>query len=377
MTAKTKHPQPSHPEILNENDCDLPDKESIIQHTLDGLFDPSSEALRDAILSNDPDQLLSANFSSAAEKWLGTRERYLDPKTVPLYKHHLSQLCKYFGRFTIQDIHLGHLREYQTARLANSWLPPGGVRMSPWTKRAGPSLINHELCLVQQILKRAGAWKKFGHHYEALPLPRWQPNKVMTDDEEDRLFDIASRNPEFELAYWVAMLTSNTTAAGSELRNMRHKDVSLNMVPPRICVRADTAKNGYRGRVIALNQTAAEMMKKCVERSYALGSYLPDQYIFPSRICRGLWNPEKPTSESWLKRQFKMMREAAGLPWLKPHYLRHQAITRMLELGVPEETVRATAGHVSAQMMRHYAHTRIAMQSAELDKIDPRHRKRA
>jgi integrase len=347
------------------------------QHTFGHIDCPACEATRTDTLSNDPDSLLQQKFSLAAGNWLATRQPYLKPPTYALYDHHISQLAKFFGQLTIQKIHLGHLREYQRSRLANSILLLDGNRVQPWKKKAGASLINHELCVVQQVLKRAGAWQRFGVHYEPLPLPSFQPNKVMTDKEEDRLFDIASKNPDFELAYWVAAITANTTAAGCELRHLRHRDVHLELQPPRICVRADMAKNEYRGRVIPLNATALEMVAKCLARAKKLGSHLPDQYVFPSRICRNAWDPDKPASESWLKKSFKALREEAGLPWLKPHCLRHQAITRMLELGVPEETVRSVAGHVSAQMMRHYAHTRIAMQSAELDKIDPRHRKPA
>ncbi len=38
---------------------------------------------------------------------------------------------------------------------------------------------------------------------------------------------------------------------------------------------------------------------------------------------------------------------------------RHTAITRMLEAGVPEETIRAVCGHVSGQMIRRYSHIRM------------------
>lgn len=324
-------------------------------------------------MGHDPDSLLQKKFPTAAKLWLETRKPYLNENTFALYEHHISQLSKFFGHLTIQKIHLGHLREYQRARVANSVTLQDGTVISPWKKPAGASIIKHELVIVQGILKRAGLWKKFGAHYEALPIPKVNKQKVMTDLEEARLFDIASQCPEFELAYWVAVITASTTAAGSELRYLRHKDVQMETKPPRLTVRMDKAKNGYRGRVIALNQTAFEMMQNCIERAKKMGSFLPDHYIFPARVKRNKWNPEKPASESWLKKSFHAMREAADLPWLTPHCLRHQAITRMLELGTPEETVRSIAGHVSEQMMRHYAHTRIAAQMTELEKLDPRH----
>jgi hypothetical protein len=38
------------------------------------------------------------------------------------------------------------------------------------------------------------------------------------------------------------------------------------------------------------------------------------------------------------------MREAAGFPWLTPHFFRHQAITVMLEQGHSPETIKQIAG---------------------------------
>jgi integrase len=64
------------------------------------------------------------------------------------------------------------------------------------------------------------------------------------------------------------------------------------------------------------------------------------------------------------------MRDAAGLPWLTPHCLRHQCITKLLESGAPPEVVRAVAGHVTEQMMRHYSHIRYSAAADALAKID-------
>lgn len=85
---------------------------------------------------------------------------------------------------------------------------------------------------------------------------------------------------------------------------------------------------------------------------------------------RGLWDPYKPASSSWLAQSFKAMREAADLPWLTPHCLRHQCITEMLENGAPPEVVRAVAGHVTEQMMMHYSHIRYSAAADALSKID-------
>src|SRR6185312_6715980 len=320
------------------------------QHTLNHLNCPVCDATEKTTLGHDPDSLLNLKFSSAAALWLTTRKLYLKERTFYMYGHHIHTLNKFFGALEVQKIHLGHLRQYQLSRMANS----GAM----WEKRAGPSVINHELSVMQQILKRAGRWKFFAHHYEPLRLPAFTPRKVMTDREEDRLFEIGASDPEFHLPLMVAYLSVYTTACGSELRNVKLEHVSLDTVPPRLLIATETAKNGYRGRVIPLNETAAKAMRECIERAHSLGSILPHQYLFPMRITTGYWNPDKPASPAWLAKRWKGMREAAALPWLTPHCLRHQAITRMLEFGTPPETVRNIAGHVSETMMRHYAHSR-------------------
>ena len=49
----------------------------------------------------------------------------------------------------------------------------------------------------------------------------------------------------------------------------------------------------------------------------------------------------------------------AGLKGLRFHDLRHHAITRLAEAGVPEQTLMAIAGHVSREMLEHYSHIRM------------------
>lgn len=339
-----------------------------LQHTFAHENCPACEATRIDTLGSDPDSLLKLNFSTAAEKWLSTRKPYLRDRSYYMAGHHIKQICKFLGDVPLKRIHIGQVREYQKARMINA--------DARWRRAAGPSIINHELSVIQQVLGRAGKWEPIGVHYEPLPLPAFQKQKVMTDEEEDRLFAIGESDPEFQLPLCVAYLSVNTTACGTELRNVRLEHINLCANPPWILIDAKTAKNGERGRVIALNDTALSAIKQCIERAAALGSCLPHHYLFPKRITTGYWNPDKPASPAWLSKRWKALREAAGLPWLTPHCLRHQAITRLLEFGTPPETVRNIAGHVSEQMMRHYSHTRLAASAKALDAIDPAQRKR-
>ena len=355
---------PSFSELSEDSHC-VPDDIGTIfttQHTLGHLNCPACDAAETNALMYDPDSLLLQKFPAAAKTWLTTRKPYLRDRTYLMYEHHISTMSKFFGEIALGKVHLGHLRQYQLARMGN--------HDTLWKNKAGPSIINHELSIMQQVLKRAGRWKHLSHHYEPLPLPMSGKPKVMTHSEEKRLFDVAQSSPEFELAYLVASLTVNTSAAGSELRNVRLRDLSLNIPKPSMTVDAGTAKNQARARTIPLNPSAAFIAGQCVARARLRGSIHPDHYLFPKRVVRGLWDPYTPASASWLRKSFDAMREAADLPWLTPHCLRHQAITKLLENGVAPEVVRGIAGHVTEQMMRAYCHSRYSAAFDALSKID-------
>lgn len=332
-----------------------------LQHTFGHKDCPACEATRQDTLSYDPDSLLHHKFPSAAAIWLATRKPYLSERSFYMAEHHIHQLSRFFGDLKSPEIHIGHLRQYQRSRAAND----GNL----WKRRAGPSIINHELSIVQQFLKRCGRWSEFAEFYEPLPLPPSQKPKVMTAEEEYRLFQVARTRPEYELAYMVASISVNTTACGAELRYLRLEHVSLEG-RPKFTVNPEHAKNEGRSRTIPLNDTAAAQMAQCVARARTLGSYLPHHYLFPKRITRNLWDPYKPASTSWLRTSFNALRDAADLPWLTPHCLRHQSVTKLLELGIAPEVVRSISGHISEQMMKHYCHTRFSASMDALSKID-------
>jgi len=313
------------------------------------------------ITSGDASVLAAMTFFEASARWLETRKPVLREGTFRAYCYHIHTLNRYFAEIKLDKIHVGHMRDYQQAR--------GENRGDMWMANAGPSIINHELSVVQQVLKRARLWAPLADVYEPLPLPSFQKPKVLNEAEERHLFAVAASRPEWELALLVAKLTRNTTAAGSELRHLRFDDVILDSGEPRITINPATAKNAFRGRVIGLNDTAKATIESCMERARKLGSHLPEHYIFPKRITRGRYDPCQPASTSWI-RSFQEMRDAAGFPWLTPHCFRHMAITVMLEKGAAPETVRHIAGHVSEQMMKHYSHNRHEAQMAVLEAMD-------
>jgi len=302
------------------------------------------------------------SFEQAAPVWMELRRRgHLKARTHETNLGYIAALHKFFGALRLCDITAGHLREYQLLRTQNPVIGHiDGRELHTWRLAAGHSLINHELSFLAQMLKHCRLWSKLQPYYFPLAIPKWSPRDVLSEEDEEELFSKAAGHPEAQLAYWVACITNNTTAAGCELRGLRLKHLLLREPPEisEIYIPEDAVKNSSRPRKIALNRTARWAVQQCLRRALELGSCQPHHYLFPFRINRKLWNPERQASRWFLRKSWDKLRAATGFATLNPHDLRHQCITRMLENGVNPETVRAIAGHVTEQMMWYYSHQR-------------------
>jgi integrase len=260
----------------------------------------------------------------------------------------------------LSSFHEGDLRDYQRWRSA-----PGTDH-----GKAGPSLINHELGALAHILKLAGLWMPLSPYYERLPEKNWTHPKVLTAEEEDRFFRFAASKPRWRTAYNSARLTSNSTISGCELRTLRLENLRLNHVPPTVNV-SETAKNKHRMRTVPLNETALTAIRDLLLLARERGSTEPHHHLIAFRTKKRVYVPERPASTYFIRTAFRAIGKACGLPWVTPTSFRHQAITKLLESGAPDETVRAIAGHVSQRAMSYYSHIRIEAKKVALDRLEP------
>lgn len=142
-------------------------------------------------------------------------------------------------------------------------------------------------------------------------------------------------------------------------------------------------KNQNRPRIIPLNERGSSIMEQLLARARGFGSTRPEHYLFPFRVKRNFFDPNRPASESWIRFRWKLLVDAAIEAKIisfriKPHNLRHQAITKLLDYGVPIETVRQIAGHgVDSVVTRMYHHGRMEVMARAMDAIDPDRKKPA
>jgi integrase len=310
--------------------------------------------------------LTSLLFVPAAKKWQEDNKPYWKPNTHKSYSTYINRLMPFFHDLRLLQIHIGHFREYQKWRSEDN---------SP--QKVCPASINHDLNTLAQILNSCGLWESLEKHYKPLPLPGWRPPRVLSEMEEERFFEFAANDEECSLAYWVASLTNNTSASGTELRHVQILNVSLDTNPPILYVPSDHVKNEFRARVIALNDVGEKQVRRIMDRAYQLGSCRPEHYIFPFRVNgTNTYDPMRPASPWFLYRQWdKLVTRALELGIIsfkiRPHDMRHQIITKLLENGTPEQTVMSIAGHVSRQMLEYYSHNRVDAKYRALMAISP------
>ena len=136
-----------------------------------------------------------------------------------------------------------------------------------------------------------------------------------------------------------------------------------------LCVRV--GKNRFRVRIIPLNQTAWWAVEQLLDRAHKLGATSPEHYLIPKRLSGKKYDAAQPPSPWGWRTAWRKLTKEAGLEGLRPHDLRHHAITKLAESPeASEQTIMAIAGHVSREMLEHYSHVRQEAKRKAVESLD-------
>jgi integrase len=310
------------------------------------------------------------NFREAFEIWIGqrvigqpgqrSRVRYVSERTERDLRQYARAAGRFFDEIMLRGIHAGHLREYQKARALN-FLLTSGRESRPWEHPAGANLIRKEIQTVIRVLRAAGAWStELEESFEPLKGAQSEVGRAMTPEEQHAWLHTAATREEWRVVYCWSIVALQTTAATNEVRSLRLGDVFL--AEGILEVRAEGAKNKFRIRTIPLETPEVTWaLGTLMERAKGLGATDPYHYLFPIHITADRYDPLKPMTVWGMRKPWDAVREKTGLTWLRMYDLRHTAITRMAEAGVPIQVIMSFAGHISPRMQQHY--TAISMQA--------------
>jgi integrase len=289
-----------------------------------------------------PPILKCRTLAEAGETWLTRKvQEHKKPKTIECCRSYLNALIAFYGDMRLFQIDVGSVIAYQSTRC----------------KEVGPSAANHEINALAQIMRLAALWGRIADSYKPLKEKEWQKPNVFTPREQELIFSNTKDDPEMELAEIAFTIMRNAGVASSELRRTRLRDVDLDSTPPTYLVEGDATRFDVVPRLIPLNAEAQAAFRRAIDRANKLGVRYREQFIFPLRVNRALYNPTRPASKSWLRHQTRVLRERTGINHLNPDTWRHQLCTEMLEQGVPAENVIGALGRVSENMIEAYKHT--------------------
>jgi integrase len=297
-------------------------------------------------------------FPAAFDVWLShrlilkpgysTNVRYISERTTDDLRQQAKSLSRFFGHLRLDEIHLGHLREYQCARAFCD------KSVAAWAHPAGPAIIRKEVGLLIRVLRAAGFWSDdLKDSFALVPLVESDVQRALDPDEQARFLRVANSRIRWQHIYWYSLLALQTTASTNELRGLRLGDIMLEQGVLQI--RRESSKNKYRIRTIPLaTPDVVWALEQLIARARERGSVSPCHYLFAKRHSTYIYDPNQMMGVTGLTPAWREVRSAAGLPWLRMYDLRHTAITRMAEAGTPIQVIMAFAGHMTLRMQQHY-----------------------
>lgn len=316
-------------------------------------FDPAPR--KGAAMLYDRTGFKDLPLQDAITRWFQYKKKYVKDQTIAAYAYYSFGLLKFFGAtYVLAEFTPDHWGAYQDWRIEN---------------KAAVSVINHEVNMLAQLLKYAGLWAKSADFCRYLPAQKRNRRKrVLSPEQEESLFTWASSNPRWEVAYFVILITNNTTASGMEIRNLQLSDLWLDKRPPVLNI--PVGKNEYRPREIPMNAPALQAVKMALQRADRLGCHEPSHYLFPFRIKRNTFDPERPATKSFIRKAWAQLCKAAGMPGLQYRWLRNHCITKMLENPkISQETVQHISGWSSLAVKEVYSDIRMEAKQSAVEEL--------
>jgi integrase len=293
-------------------------------------------------------------LSVAAEEWLDLKKATLAPRSVAIEKANLVHLLPELGRKLVCDLDARDIARYQQKRIGED---------------ASPKTVNLEIGTMRAILKRFGQWARLQPDVTMLAT-RDDIGRAISSEEESALLQACGKSRSRSLVPFVT-LAIETGARYGVIRTLQWGCVDFE----NRCLKwgKDKTASGT-GRVIPLSQRAMAALSFWATH---FPERKPEHYVFPAERYGAAGDafsakayavdPSKPIGsikEAWEAAKMRAGRILKGMAdeseageKIAPlvcrfHDLRHTAVSRMLNAGIPIAKVAKIAGWSPATMVR-------------------------
>lgn len=257
-------------------------------------------------------------------------------QSINFSKGRLAHVKRLIGSALLPDLTEDAIREYIKTRL---------------TEGASGRTVNMEVGELSRAIGKPWSvlWPKVRKQEE-----RKDVGKALSPEEEKRLLTAAGQKKRWRTAATIIRALLLTGMRSGELTGATWGQVDFARKVMTVG-RAKTAAGS--GRQVPMNSDLFALLSgHAAWFTRKFGATRPEHYLFPFGKPQPT-DPTRPTTT--LKTVWKSIRDEAKVS-CRLHDLRHTALTKMAEAGVPESTMLALAGHMSRAMLERYSHIRMA-----------------
>jgi len=207
--------------------------------------------------------------------------------------------------------------------------------------------MNRERQFLSSVLGMAKRWGLLDRNVAADVQKLREDNvhdRVLSPDEEGRLRE---QCPEYLRP--IMALAINTGMRLGEVLGLRWSDVDRKggEVVPAGFIHIGADSKGHRTRHVPMNATVKETLDAQSPVSTPDG-FVPFVFVNP--------RTKKPYKVISISLAFSAAARRARVDGVSFHTLRHTAVSRMVEAGVPDRIIMKVVGHTTPNMVSRYAH---------------------
>jgi integrase len=201
---------------------------------------------------------------------------------------------------------------------------------------------------------------RLGLVYNPVTIARKPPmdpgrNRRLLPAEENALLRACDKTSNPMLG-WIVRLALHTGMRAGEIQSLRCDQVDLE----RRVIRLNKTRNGS-ARTVPMTQAAVVVMGEALANSLRPKD---TDLVFWGEPGRDKLRRPYEFNPGW-----RRVLKSSGIKYLHFHDLRHEAVSRLVELGLGDQEVAAVSGHKSMQMLKRYTHLRAEDLVERLDKL--------
>lgn len=335
--------------IYQRGPCSFQVKLMVDGHQITGTFDSLAEARayrnsKRAALALDPDaqrvlelrikrhDVKAATLSKMLDRYqleVSSKKKSATSEAHKIAKIKRSDLAgKSLYRITPDDI-LAFLKGLHRDQEG----PRQGEPLSDTTKRKLAALLSHLFTIARK------RWRMdIGNPIKDIELPSpGKPRKRRLEDgEEVRLLEELGKSRQAAIMVPMVKLAIQTAMRQGELLALVWKDIRMEANDYGTATLHDT-KNGEQ-RIVPLDALACKILSDMPRSA-------DDEPVFPIK-------------QQALRVTWELACKRAGIDGLRFHDLRHEATSRLFELGLDRIEAASITGHKTLQMLKDYTHLR-------------------